>query len=58
MGLRKVSDGQFSISPEEWNRRELRKHDIRQWCITICQISGLVAFILFSIWLFRWLGVV
>ena len=57
MGLRKITGEQFKISPEEWEKREMRRHDIRQWTITIIEILGMAAFVMGSIWLIRWLGV-
>ena len=56
MGLRKINN-EFRISPEEWQRRQMRRHSIRQWCITILQISGMVGSVVFLIWLMKWLGV-
>ena len=57
MGLRRITGEQFNISPEEWHRRQIRKHEIKQWLITIVEILGIVAFVILSIWLIRWLGV-
>lgn len=57
MGLRKINDGQFRISPEEWQKRQMRRHSIRQWCITILQISGMVGAVVLLILLMKWLGV-
>lgn len=57
MGLRKINDGQFRISAEEWQRRQMRRHSIHQWCITILQISGMVGAVVLLIWLMKWLGV-
>ena len=53
MGLWKVDN----VSSEEWERRMLRRHDIKQWTITILQIAGMVGSVLLLIWLMNWLGV-
>lgn len=55
MGIRKINDG-FRISPEEWHRRQMRRHSIQRWCITILQISGMVGAVVLLIWLLKWLG--
>ena len=53
MGLRRISDGQFRISPEEWQRMQMRRHHIHQLIILSIELIAIVAFILFM----RWLGV-
>ena len=58
MGLRRITGQQFPISPEEWQKRELRRHDIKQWTITIIQIIGIVLLVIGSIKLIEWLEVV
>ena len=57
MGLRRITGEQFPISPEEWHKRQIRRHELKQWAITIIQIIGIIAFVLLSIWLIQWLGV-
>ena len=57
MGLRRITGQQFPISPEEWQKRQIRRHELRQWTITIIQIIGIVLFVIGSIKLIEWLGV-
>lgn len=57
MGLRRITGEQFPISPEEWQKRQMHRHSIKQWTITIIKILGMVGFVVGSIWLIRWLGV-
>lgn len=54
MGLRKINDGQFRISPEEWQRRQMRRHNIKQWTLTIIEILLLTAFVVGMWQLFEW----
>lgn len=50
MGLWKVDN----VSSEEWHRRMMRRHDIRQWTITVIEIL-LLAGLVVGIWyLFMW----
>ena len=53
MGIWKIDN----VSSEEWERRMMRRHDIRQWVITILQMAGMVGAVMFVIWLVRWLGI-
>jgi len=50
MGLWKVDN----VSSEEWHRQQLRRHDIRQWVITIVEILLIVAFVVGMWFLFEW----
>ena len=50
MGLWKVDN----VSSEEWHRQQLRRHDIRQWVITIVEILLIVAFVVGMWLLFEW----
>lgn len=54
MGLRRITDGQFRISPEEWQRRQMRRHTIKQWTLTIIEILLLTAFVVGMWQLFEW----
>lgn len=56
MGLRKIDDCQFRISPEEWQKRQLRRHDIKQWALTIIEILLLTAFLVGMWQLFEWVN--
>ena len=51
MGLYKIDN----VSSEEWHRRQLRRHDLKQWGITLLEIGALVAVVLLLMWLARWL---
>ena len=57
MGLRRITGQQFNVSPEEWQKRQMRRYSAWRWFVTICQIAGMVGFVIGSIWLIRWLGV-
>ena len=53
MGLWKIDN----VSSEEWQRREMRRHDIKMWLITILEICAMVGAVLLLMWLIRWLGI-
>ena len=53
MGLWKVDN----VSSEEWERRMLRRHDIKQWTITIIEIAGMVGAVIGIAWLMGFLGI-
>ena len=57
MGLRRITGEPFPTSAKEWTEREFRRYSIWRWTLTIIQILGLVGFVIGSIWLIRWLGV-
>ena len=50
MGLWKIDD----VSKEEWERRELRRHDIQRILITIGQIALMVGAVVVTILVVRW----
>lgn len=54
MGLRRITGEQFPISPEEWHKREMRRHNIKQWTLTIIEILLLTAFVVGMWQLFEW----
>ena len=58
MGLRKINDGSTLISPEEWQRMEMRRHSAWRWFITLCEIGAMVGFVWVFVWLLRWLEVI
>lgn len=41
MGLRRIDESPKRLSPEEWHRRELRKHTIQRWLITLLELCGI-----------------
>ena len=49
MGLWKVD----TVSRDEWERRIMRRHDLRQWLITIGQLMLMAGAVLLIIWLCR-----
>ena len=51
MGLYKIDN----VSSEEWHRRQLRRHELKQWAITLLEIVALIGAVLFLMWLARWL---
>ena len=53
MGLYKIDN----VSSEEWQRRQLRRHDIKMWAITIVEILGLAGAIVLLIYAWKWLGI-
>jgi len=53
MGLWKIDN----VSSEEWHRRQLRRHDIRQWAILLLQLCGMALAVYIVIWLIGWLGI-
>lgn len=50
MGLWKVDN----VSSEEWERRMMRRHEIRQWTITVIEIIMLAGFVVGMWYLFDW----
>lgn len=53
MGLYKIDN----VSSEEWHKRKLRRHEIRQWIILLLQMAGLAIAVMVMIWLIGWLGI-
>ena len=52
MGLRRIDESPKQMSPEEWNRRMMRKHTIQRWVITIIEILFMAAVIYGMIYFF------
>lgn len=50
MGLWKIDN----VSREEWERRELRRHDIQRILITIGQIALMTGVLMATIWVVYW----
>ena len=57
MGLRRITGQQFNVSPEEWHKRQIRNHEIRQLALAIVQILGIAGFVIGCMYLIEWLGV-
>lgn len=53
MGIWKIDN----VSSEERERREMRRHDIRQWLITLAELACMAAAVIGVIHLVRWLGI-
>lgn len=47
MGLWKIDN----VNREEWERREMRRHNIRQWVITLVQLALIAGAVLVIVWL-------
>lgn len=43
MGLRRIDESPKQLSPDEWCRREMRKHNIQRWLITMVEIAFMAA---------------
>ena len=52
MGLWKIDNSTERLSPEEWNRRMMRKHSIQRWLITLAEIIFMAGVIWAMIYLF------
>jgi hypothetical protein len=52
MGLRRIDESPKQLSPDEWCRREMRKHTIQRWVITIIEIAFMAAVIYGMIYFF------
>ena len=48
MGLMRI-DERPKMSASEWEMREMRKHSIKRWIITIIEIAG-IAGVIYAIW--------
>ena len=57
MGLRKISGEQY-ITPEEWHKRQLRRHEIIRILITILELLGIFLCGAFCMWFISWLEVI
>ena len=53
MGIWKVDN----VSSEEWHRRQMRRHCIRAWAITILEISAMGGIVWFVVWLWEQFGI-
>ena len=53
MGIWKIDN----VSSEEWERREMRRHNIRQWLITLAELAAMAGTVIGVIYLARWLGI-
>lgn len=51
MGLRRIDESPKPLTPEEWNRREIRRHSIQRWLITLAEIAFMAA----VFWAFLWM---
>lgn len=52
MGIWKTDSSQERLSPDEWNRRQMRKHTIQRWVITLIEIAFMAAFLYGMIYFF------
>lgn len=52
MALWKTDSSWERISPEEWNRRMIRRHSIQRWVITIIEIAFMAAVIYGMVYFF------
>lgn len=41
MGLRRIDESPKPLSPDEWCRREMRKHNLQRWAITLLELAGI-----------------
>lgn len=53
MGIWKIDN----VSSEEWERRQLRRHDIISWLRTLAEIAAMIGVVLLLMWMIRWLGI-
>ena len=53
MGIWKIDN----VSSEEWERREMRRHNIRQWLVTLAELACMAGAVIGLIYLVRWLGI-
>lgn len=47
-----------NVIQQERERKAMRRHERRQWAITIIEILALAGLIAGAVWLIRWLGIV
>lgn len=52
MGLRRIDESPKQLSPEEWCRREMRKHNLQRWLITLAEIAGIALVVWLMIYMF------
>jgi len=53
MGLYKIDNA----SSEEQKRRAIRRHEAKQWMITLAEIGAVVGLVILWSWLIRWLDI-
>lgn len=53
MGLYTIDD----VCKKESERREMRRHSIRQWLITLVELAFMAGTVIGVIYLARWLGI-
>ena len=53
MGLYKVDN----VSSEEWHRRQMRRHNIQRWAITILEIAAMAGAIWLMVWMWEQFGI-
>lgn len=53
MGLYTIDD----VCRKERERREMRRHNIRQWLILIAELAAMAGCVIGVIFLARWLGI-
>ena len=41
MGLRRIDESPKQLSPDEWCKREMRKHNIQRLLITLLELAGI-----------------
>lgn len=56
MGLRRIDESPKPLSPDEWCRREMRKHTIQRWLITLAEIAGIALVMWLMIYFFGEVG--
>ena len=49
MGIWKIDN----VSSEEWHRRQMRRHNIKMWLITLVEIGAMVGVVLLMMWAIR-----
>ena len=50
MGLTRIDD-QPKMSASEWERREMRRHNIKMWLITLGEIALIAGLVYLMLWL-------
>ena len=46
-----------NVIQQERERKAMRKHERRQWLITLAEIATMLIFAAGAVWLIRWLGI-
>lgn len=52
MGLRRIDENPKQLSPDDWCKREMRKHTIQRWLITLAELAGIAFIVWMMIYLF------